>query len=372
VAGHVARATPLIDEQRALGARFVDFAGWSLPVSYTDMTQEHEAVRTRAGLFDVCHMGEILVEGEDAAGALSHALVTDPPKMPIGKARYSMICAPDAGIIDDLIVYRLREDGYMVVANASNVATVVEELTERSAGFRAKVEDASDAVGLIALQGPESVRVLSALTKIDVSALPYYSVAEGEVAGVSVRVARTGYTGEDGFELFVGATQVVDLWRALLEAGDPAGLRPCGLGARDTLRLEAGMPLYGNELDRDTNPFEAGFGRIVHLEKPGDFVGREALSRAAARGARRKQLVGLEVTGRGIARHGYPLFAAGGEARIGVVTSGTVSPTLGKPIAMAYVQPPSARIGMKVEVEIRGKRVDSEVVPLPFYRRATT
>jgi glycine cleavage system T protein (aminomethyltransferase) len=358
--------TALIDVHRALGARLIEFGGWLMPVQYTGILEEHRAVRERAGLFDLSHMGELFVEGDDAGDALAAALVTDPRTLAEGRAHYSMIVAPDGGVIDDLIVYRLGPQRFLVVANASNAAVVSDELAARLGPRRAVLDDRSLATSLVAIQGPRATDVLRPLTDVDLDALRYYAIAEGKVAGLPALVARTGYTGEDGFELFVDWALGVDVWSALAKAGEGAGVIACGLGARDTLRLEAGMPLYGNELDRDTTPFDAGLGRVVKLEKPGDFVGREALARVAREGPR-KRLVGLSVTGRGIARHGYAVL--NGERRTGVVTSGTQSPTLGRPIAMAYVAPPDGEPGTILNVEIREQPVAAEVVPLPFYRR---
>jgi aminomethyltransferase len=360
--------TPLADRHAALHARMIEFSGWRMPVHYTSILEEHRAVRERVGLFDLSHMGELLIEGPQAGPALAGAIVTNPPALAIGRAHYSMICAPDGGIIDDLIVYRLAEDRFMVVANAGNAQVVSDALAERLEGARAVLDDQSLATGLVAVQGPRSVDVLTPLTDVDLGALRYYAIAEGSVAGIAAQVARTGYTGEDGFEVFVESGRVGELWDALLKAVRAAEGVPVGLGARDTLRLEAGMPLYGNELDLSTNPFDAGLGRVVKLDKPGDFVGRTALERVAAEGPK-KRLVGLTMEGRGIARHGYPVHL--GERRTGIVTSGTQSPTLGVPIAMAYVAPPDGEVGTAVEVEIRDARIPARVVPLPFYRRTT-
>ena len=359
--------TALIDLHRALGARLIEFGGWLMPVQYAGILEEHKAVRERAGLFDLSHMGELFVEGDDAGDALAAALVSDPRTLAVGRAQYSMICAPDGGVIDDLIVYRLGEERFLVVANASNAPVVSEELARRLVGWRAVLDDRSLVTSLVAIQGPLAAGILATLTDVDLDALRYYAIAEGEVAGIPSLVARTGYTGEDGFEVFVDWNRAAEIWTALAEAGKAAGVVACGLGARDTLRLEAGMPLYGNELDRETNPFEAGLGRVVKLEKDGDFVGREALARVAAAGPA-KRLVGLSITGRGIARHGYAVLA--GERRTGVVTSGTHSPTLGRPIAMAYVAPGDAEPGTILAVEVREQPVSAEVVPLPFYKRA--
>jgi len=358
--------TALIDIHRTLGGRLIEFGGWLMPVQYTGILDEHRAVRERAGLFDLSHMGELFVEGDDAGDALAAALVSDPRTLAVGRAQYSMICAPDGGIIDDLIVYRLGPERFLVVANAGNATVVSDELATRLERWRAVLDDRSLATSLVAIQGPRAAEVLAPLTDVDLGALRYYAIAEGQVAGIPALVARTGYTGEDGFEVFVDWARGPAIWEALAAAGSDAGVIACGLGARDTLRLEAGMPLYGNELDRQTNPFEAGLGRVVKLDKPGDFVGREALARAAKEGPS-KQLVGMVVTGRGIARHGYPVLDD--EDRTGVVTSGTQSPTLGKPIAMAYVAPDDAEPGTILAVEIREQPVASEVVPLPFYKR---
>jgi aminomethyltransferase len=359
--------TALIDIHRALGARLIEFGGWLMPVQYTGILDEHRAVRERAGLFDLSHMGELFVEGDDAGDALAAALVTDPRTLAVGRAQYSMICAPDGGVIDDLIVYRLGPERFLVVANAGNAAVVSDELATRLERWRAVLDDRSLATSLVAIQGPRAAEILAPLTDIDLMGVRYYAIAEGQVAGIPALVARTGYTGEDGFEVFVDWGRAAEIWEALATAGEGAGVIACGLGARDTLRLEAGMPLYGNELDRETNPFDAGLGRVVKLDKPGDFVGRDALARVAKEGPT-KRLVGMIVTGRGIARHGYPVLDADGPT--GVVTSGTHSPTLGKPIAMAYVAPDDAEPGTILSVEIREQPVTSEVVPLPFYKRA--
>ena len=358
--------TPLTDRHRELGARLIEFGGWLMPLQYSSIIAEHRAVRERVGLFDLSHMGELHIEGPDAGPALAAALVTDPPRLAIGRAHYSMICAPSGGIIDDLIVYRLAASRFLVVANAGNAAIVSDALAERLEGFKAVLDDRSLATGLLAIQGPLAADVLRPLTDVDLASLRNYAAAEGTVAGIPALVARTGYTGEDGFEIFVETGRTAELWGVLLEAVRSAGGQPVGLGARDTLRLEAGMPLYGNELNLETTPYEAGFGRVVKLDKPGDFVGRAALEKVARDGPARR-LLGLVVEGRGIARHGHPVWA--GERRSGEVTSGTQSPTLGVPIAMAYVAPDDAEPGTVVDVEIRAARIPARVVALPFYRR---
>jgi aminomethyltransferase len=359
-------ATPLADRHSALGARIVEFAGWLMPLQYTGILEEHRAVRARAGLFDLSHMGELYVEGHEAAAGLAYSLTSNPARLAVGRAQYSMICFPDGGVMDDLIVYRLGDERFLIVANASNAGAVSDALAERLAGFKVVLDDRSLATGLVAIQGPQAAAILTPLTDIALDGLRYYAIAEGHVAGVAALVARTGYTGEDGFEVMVDVAVAGEVWDALMEAGKAVGAVPVGLGARDTLRLEAGMPLYGNELGPDTTPFEAGLGRVVDLAKAGDFVGRAALEKSAADGPRRK-LVGLVVRGRGIARHGYDVYS--GDKRIGGVTSGTLSPTLGEPIAMAYVTPSEAAPGTIVTVGIRDQRVPAEVVPLPFYKR---
>jgi aminomethyltransferase len=359
--------SPILERHEALGAKIVEFAGWLMPIQYAGILEEHRAVRAAAGLFDLSHMGELVVEGPEAGTALAAALVTDPPALAIGRAHYSMICADDGGIMDDLIVYRLGAERFMVVANASNARVVSDALAARIAPFKAVLDDRSLAEGLVAVQGPRSLDSLAPLTDVDLAAIRYYGITEGAVAGIPALIARTGYTGEDGYEVFVDVDRTGELWDAMLAAGRPHGMVPVGLGARDTLRLEAGMPLYGNELDRATNPFEASLGRVVKLGKPGDFTGRAALEKVARDGVGRK-LVGLVLRERGIARHGYPVLAAGEPT--GVVTSGTMSPTLGTAVAMAYVAPAHAEPGTMLAVEIRGAPVAAEVVPLPFYTRS--
>ncbi len=358
--------TPLADVHRSLGARLIAFGGWLMPVQYRGIVEEHRAVRERAGLFDLSHMGELFVEGPEAGRALAHALVSDPPSLAVGRAHYSMICAPDGGILDDLIVYRLAEERFLVVANASNAQRVSDALAERLAGFKAVLDDRALATALVAIQGPAAAAILEPLVDVELAGLRYYAIAEGHLGEIPALVARTGYTGEDGFELFVEWARAGDVWNALSEAGAAHGLMPVGLGARDTLRLEAGMPLYGNELDERTTPHEAGLGRVVKLDKEHDFAGRVALEKVAKDGPGRR-LVGLIVRGRGIARHGHAVHA--GERQTGVVTSGTHSPTMGVPIAMAYVAPGDGEPGTILEIAIRDQRISAEVVPLPFYRR---
>ncbi|MFD8673912.1 glycine cleavage system aminomethyltransferase GcvT [Streptomyces seoulensis] len=365
------RRTALDALHRSLGATMTDFAGWDMPLRYGSERDEHQAVRTRAGLFDLSHMGEITVTGPDAAALLNHALVGDLASVGVGRARYTMICRADGGILDDLIVYRLAEHEYMVVANASNAQVVLDALTERAAGFDAEVRDDRDAYALLAVQGPESPGILKAVTDADLDGLKYYAGLPGTVAGVPALIARTGYTGEDGFELFVKPEHAPQLWEALMAAGADAGLVPCGLSCRDTLRLEAGMPLYGHELTTELTPFDAGLGRVVKFGKEGDFVGREALTKAAERAEAQppRVLVGLIAEGRRVPRAGYAVVADG--KVIGEVTSGAPSPTLGRPLAIAYVDAAHAAPGSTgVGVDIRGSHEPYEVVALPFYKRA--
>jgi glycine cleavage system T protein (aminomethyltransferase) len=375
------RRTALDATHRALGATMTDFAGWDMPLRYGSERDEHIAVRTRAGLFDLSHMGEITVTGQQAGELLDYALVGSLSRLAVGRARYTMLCDASGGILDDLIVYRTGEQTYMVVANAANSQTVLDALRERSARFGAEVRDDRDAYALIAVQGPEAAAVLSgghglkALTDADLDGLKYYTGMPGTVAGREALIARTGYTGEDGFELFVSPADAVAVWEALTEAGAPAGLVPCGLSCRDTLRLEAGMPLYGHELTTRTTPFDAGMGRIVKFGKTtndGAFVGRKPLEDAAvqAEKAPPRKLVGLIAEGRRVPRAGYGVVSAADGSVIGEVTSGAPSPTLGKPIAMAYVDPSFAEPGTEgVAVDIRGSHEPYEVVALPFYKR---
>ncbi|MEV0125226.1 glycine cleavage system aminomethyltransferase GcvT [Streptomyces sp. NPDC050703] len=370
------RLTALDAVHRALGATMTDFAGWDMPLRYASERDEHNAVRTKAGLFDLSHMGEITVTGPEAVDFLNFALVGNIGSVGAGRARYTMIVDEDGGILDDLIVYRLGEaeaPEYMVVANASNALTVLDALTARVAGFDAEVRDDRDAYALLAVQGPESPGILKSLTDADLDGLKYYAGLPGTVAGVPALIARTGYTGEDGFELFVAPGDAEKLWGALTEAGTPVGMVPAGLSCRDTLRLEAGMPLYGHELTAGLTPFDAGLGRVVKFEKTSQadtFVGRAALVAAAERAetAPPRKLVGLVAEGRRVPRAGFPVVADG--KVIGEVTSGAPSPTLGKPIAMAYVDAEHAAPGTAgVGVDIRGTHEPYEVVALPFYKR---
>ncbi|MFI7616901.1 glycine cleavage system aminomethyltransferase GcvT [Nonomuraea terrae] len=359
----MSRPTPLRDVHESLGATLTDFAGWLMPLRYGSEAAEHRAVREAAGLFDLSHMGEIFLTGPQAGEALDFALVGHLSALTPGRARYTMIVNERGGVLDDLIVYRLGDEEFMVVANASNYEKVGNELKTRAKAYDAVVEDRSDQYALIAVQGPRSQEILATLTDADLGGLKYYAGLPGLVDGRRALIARTGYTGEDGFELFVANQDAVPLWHAITAAGEPYGLKPAGLSSRDTLRLEAGMPLYGNELSAELTPFDAGLGRVVKFDKPGDFVGRSALE-AVKDDTPKRRLVGLVARGRRVPRHGYPVTKDG--AVVGEVTSGAPSQSLGKPIAMAYVDT-GADSGLAVD--IRGSHEPVDLIELPFYRR---
>jgi aminomethyltransferase len=361
------KRTPLFEHHSQLGARLVEFGGWEMPVQYTGILEEHEAVRQRAGLFDVSHMGEFRVEGSGALDLLQRWVPNNVGRLEINQALYSQTCRPDGGTVDDLVIYRLGDEHYMVVVNAGTADKDWAWLGECAAGGSGfTLTNISAETGLLALQGPLAERLLQPLTETPLGEIGFYHCAPGSVAGLAALISRTGYTGEDGFELYVAAADAPALWQALIAAGAPHGLLPAGLGARDTLRLEAGYCLYDHELTEEITPLEAGLGWTVKLEKGVDFVGREALAREKQEGLRRK-LVGIELRERGVARAGYAILRDG--APIGAVTSGTHAPTLKRSIAMGYVPPAHAAAGTEIAVEIRGKAVPAAIVPLPFYRR---
>ena len=375
--------TALYDEHKKLGASFTDFGGWQMPLKYSSELAEHHAVRKAAGLFDLSHMGEVWVTGRDAGAFLDYALVGRISAMAVGKAKYSLICNEDGGIIDDLITYRrpAAQDGtdvFLVVPNAGNAAVVAAALQERAAGFDVVVDDASARTSLVAVQGPKAqellLRLVPAAQHPLVTELKYYAAVEVPFlvsgAGKELLLARTGYTGEDGFEIFVDNHDAAALWQALIAIADEAELTPAGLASRDSLRLEAGMPLYGNELSLQGDPFAAGLGPVVALSKEGDFVGKAALAAKKAAGAGStsgRRLVGLKGQGRRAGRAHYPVLKDG--ATVGEVTSGQPSPTLGYPIAMAYVDVEHSAPGTALDIDLRGKAEPFEVVDLPFYRR---
>ncbi len=358
--------TPLHDVHVGLGAVMTDFAGWSMPLRYGSELAEHHAVRNAAGLFDLSHMGEIVVTGAAAAEVVDRSFVTRLSAVDVGRARYTMLCRPDGGVIDDVIVYRRAEQDFLVVANAANRARVFDELVDRSDG-QAEVADRSDDMALVAVQGPRAAAIMTSLGVPDVDAVRYYAGQDARAADVPVFLARTGYTGEDGFELFCAPGAAVDLWHAITEAGADVGLVPAGLACRDTLRLEAGMPLYGNELSEDRTPFDAGLGRIVQLDGH-DFVGAEALARRAEQEGE-VRLVGLVAEGRRAPRAGNRVLGTDGEP-VGVVTSGALSPTLGHPIAMAYLATGRPTVGESLVADVRGTDVPVWIADLPFHRRA--
>lgn len=368
------QSSPLLAEHEALGASFTAFAGWQMPLRYSSDLAEHAAVRSAAGLFDLSHMAEIAVSGADAGAFLDYALAGRVSALPLLKAKYSLLLDAEGGIIDDLIVYASGEAEYLVVANAGNRAAVVEALADRQAGFDVQLVDLTEHTALIAVQGPHARAILETTeglqTRDDLSlgrtldSLGYYAAMGMAWAEGAVFVARTGYTGEDGFELYVDNADAPSLWRAILAAGQPRELVPCGLAARDTLRLEAGMPLYGHELSRDILPVQAGLGRVVATTKP-RFVGKSAVEAGPAADAH--VLVGLRTEGRRAPRADYSVFA--GEIEVGVITSGALSPTLGYPIAMAFVHPDHQTAGTVLDVDVRGTRVPATVVALPFYRK---
>ncbi|GAP58657.1 aminomethyltransferase [Arthrobacter sp. Hiyo1] len=370
--------TALYEEHKKLGASFTDFGGWQMPLKYSSELAEHHAVRNAAGLFDLSHMGEVWVTGPEAAAFLDYALVGKISAMSVGKAKYSLICQEDGGIIDDLITYRRGDAKFLVVPNAGNAKVVAEALAQRAANFDVVVEDASAATSLIAVQGPKAEAILLRLVPAEqhslVTGLKYYAAVEVPFtfAGntTDLLLARTGYTGEDGFEIFVDNDAAAALWQAIADVAEDGELIPAGLASRDSLRLEAGMPLYGNELSREGNPFSAGLGPVVSLAKESDFVGRAALEALKAEGAGStsgRKLVGLKGLGRRAGRSHYPVLKDG--AVVGEVTSGQPSPTLGYPVALAYVDVEHAEPGTALDVDLRGKSEPFEVVALPFYKR---
>src|ERR687885_2902524 len=358
MAARALRRTPLYEEHKALGARLVDYAGWEMPVQYAGIKAEHQAVRKDVGLFDVSHMGEAVFRGPQAEEAVQRLVTRDVSRLAVGQAGYAAVCYENGGTVDDVLVYRRAED-FLIVVNASNREKDLDHFESNTRDLDVEISDETEDWALIALQGPEAASLLQGLTETDLSNLKYFRFTEGEVAGASAIVSRTGYTGEDGFELYLPPDDAPRVWRALLEAG----ATPAGLGARDTLRLEAGMCLYGNELDPETTPLEAGIGFAVHLDKEQEFVGQEALRREKEEGLRKK-LVGFKVEGRGIARHAYPVTVDG--EPVGIVTSGTLSPTLNKAIGLALVSP---GVEDRFEVVIRERPVEAHTVQLPFYKR---
>ncbi|MFO0758808.1 MAG: glycine cleavage system aminomethyltransferase GcvT [Byssovorax sp.] len=356
--------TPLFEEHQRLGAKLVPFAGWEMPVQYKGVTEEHKAVRAGAGLFDTSHMGEMVLRGEYAGKVVDYLITNDASRLADGQALYTCACNEQGTILDDLIVYRISADNFLIVCNASNrakIAAHLQKLCENHCEF----EDASDKTAMIALQGPKALAIAAAAGGDGpaLAALPSFHFRDAVLANIPCTVARTGYTGEDGIELFSAPEHAAQMFRALVDLG----AEPCGLAARDTLRLEARLSLYGNDIDETTNPLEAGLGWVVKLDK-GDFIGRDALVRIKKDGLPRK-LVGFEMVGRGIARHGYPLHDADG-VRVGICTSGSPAPTVGKNIGLGYLPVHLTAIGTRFLVDCRGRSIEAVVVKTPFYKRA--
>ncbi len=357
------KRTPLHDRHVSLGAHIEPFAGYLMPIHYGSVIEEHLAVRRGSGVFDLSHMGEFRVKGPGSLEFLESLLTNNADVAP-GKAFYSAMCYPDGGIVDDLIVYRLADDEYLMVVNASNIEKDWAWVTSHSRSCGVEITNESDDTALVAVQGPDAQKIASLLTKTDLEEIPYYAHETGRVAGREALIARTGYTGEDGFEFYVAGGDAAAVWDAVMEAGAGSGIRPIGLGARDTLRLEVGYVLYGNDIDHSTSPIEARLGWVVKLASGKEFIGREVLQRQKEEGVSRT-LVGLSVGGRGIIRHGTEIFQ--GEKMVGTVTSGTLAPALNSSVGLAYVEKELSRSGTTLEADIRGRRVPVTIVKLPFY-----
>lgn len=357
--------TPLNARHRELGAKMVEFGGWDMPLQYTSISDEHQATRNAAGLFDISHMARFWVTGPDSERFIQHINTFDISNTAIGQSDYGLMCYEDGGIVDDIFVYHLGNDEWMIVANAGNAPKDWDWLNQHTHGFDVQLTDRSAELAMLALQGPQAESVLATLTEADVVGLPFHGITSANVAGAQGYISRTGYTGEDGFEIFVPAEQAVAVWDSILDAGRDAGVQPIGLGARDSLRFEPGLVLYGHEIDRDINPYEARLGWVVKLNK-GPFVGAEALRDIKEQGATRT-LIGLEMIGRGIARQGYPVQTLDGD-EIGAVTTGMPAITLGKNMAYALVRAKTVKAGDDVDVLVRGKPVRAQVVKTPFYK----
>ena len=360
-----AKKTPLYEEHKAAKAKLIDFGGWEMPVQYAGVIEEHHAVRTKAGLFDVSHMGEINVYGKQALEFVQRLITNDASKLEDGKILYSPMCYSNGGIVDDLLVYRFDSEHFLLVVNACNTDKDYTWMLRQVNDFDVRVDNVTDQYAQLALQGPLAEVILQRISNVDLSKLKYYTFRHGEIDGVPCLISRTGYTGEDGFELYASPEYGRQLWRKILEVGAPEGVEPIGLGARDTLRFEARLPLYGNELGAEISPLEAGLGSFVKLSKVA-FVGKVALQAQKKQGVPRK-LVGLEMIGRGIARSHYPLQKNGED--IGFITSGSYSPTLNKNIALGLIRADLAVLGDMLDVLIRGKIVQAKIIPSMFYKR---
>jgi aminomethyltransferase len=360
------KRTPLFDRHSALGGKIIDFGGWALPVQFTGIVEEHHRVRSAAGLFDVSHMGEIDVRGEDSVAFVNYLVTNDVTKLVDKQVMYTLMCYPDGGVVDDLLVYRYSDDHIYLVVNASNTDKDFEWISEHVGSFKVKVENLSPKIAQLALQGPLGEKILQKLTKFDLSTIKFfYFEPEVIVDGVPCIVSRTGYTGEDGFEIYCSPADAPKLWDAILEAGKPEGVLPIGLGARDTLRFEAKLPLYGHEIDKDITPVEAVLTYFVHLDKP-DFIGKDALAKQKAAGAPRK-LVGFKMVDRGVARAHMDIYV--GDRKVGHVTTGTYAPTIDANVGHALIASDVAKVGQIIEVDVRGRKLKAEVVKTPFYKR---
>lgn len=359
------KRTPLYDDHIRLGARMVEFAGWELPVMYSGVIDEHKAVRNSAGIFDVSHMGQIEVTGKGATDYVQYLTTNDARKLVDGQAQYSILCRAGGGVVDDVIVYRISEDKYVIVVNAINAEKDLDWLKSQAKGD-VKLEDISTQHAMIAFQGPKSSEILAELTDADLPSIRHYHFHEGRIADEKCIIARTGYTGEDGFEIFAPPSGVTGVWQAILEKGKPRGVLPAGLGARDTLRTEMRYSLYGHEITEETNPLEAGLGWVVKLKNGDDFIGKEAIRRIKEEGLPRT-LVGFKMEESGIPRQGYPITIAGRE--VGVVTSGTMSPSMGEAIGIGFVPTEAREIGTEICIDIRGRSRKAIVVETPFYRK---
>ena len=358
------KRTPFFDIHQKAGGKIVPFGGYEMPVQYAGIMEEHKTVRNAVGVFDVSHMGEFFAAGAQALPFLQKITVNDVSKLTPGKAQYSAMCYEDGGIVDDLLIYMLAENSYMIVVNASNIDKDWEWM-KKHCPSEVTFENKSDGTALLAVQGPKSLLTMQKLTSADLSSIPYYHFVQGNLAGIDMIISRTGYTGELGFEIYFDVRHGEKIWNAIFDAGKEFGIAPIGLGARDTLRLEMGYCLYGNDIDQTTNPIEGGLGWITKLAK-GEFIAKPVLERTKADGPKRK-LVGMMLHEKAVPRHGYPLMASG--ASVGVVTSGTFSPTLEKGIAMGYVNAAHASIGSKIQIDVRGKFIDATIVALPFLKK---
>ncbi|TYS68088.1 glycine cleavage system aminomethyltransferase GcvT [Sutcliffiella horikoshii] len=360
------KKTPLFDVYKEHGGKTIDFGGWDLPVQFSSIKEEHEAVRTKAGLFDVSHMGEIEVKGKDSLAYLQKMMTNDVSKLKDGGAQYTAMCYPDGGTVDDLLVYKKADEDYLLVVNASNIEKDYDWLKSHAIE-EVEVTNISDNIAQLAIQGPVAEKVLQKLTSTDLSEIKFFKFKENvDINGISALVSRTGYTGEDGFEIYCQQEDAVNLWNTLLEAGKEEGLVPCGLGSRDTLRFEAKLALYGQELSKDITPIEAGIGFAVKTNKEEDFFGKEVLKEQKENGAPRS-IVGIEMIDKGIPRHGYEVFV--GDEQIGEVTTGTQSPTLKKNVGLALLKKEFTALETEVEVQVRKKRLKAKVVKAPFYQR---